>query len=155
MSHYETYADARSFYLVMEHVDGVDLLDKIGDREEFTESMAASLMKKLFSALQHMHDQGVLHLDLRPENIMLTAEGDKDGNPEPRIIDFDLSKKLTEGKPLMCVKGEPHYMAPELFLGKYSTKSDTWSLGVLLYVLISGYCPFDSDQRNQLLYKIK
>jgi len=98
--------------------------------------MAAGYMKKLFSALAHMHAQGVVHRDIKPENIMLTSKD------ELKLIDFGLSKRTNKGAAMKTIAGTPYYMAPEVLDGEYHEKCDTWSLGVLLYVFMSGYLPF-------------
>ena len=89
VKYYETYVDEKYIYLVMEYIDGGELFDKIAQQENqvFSEEMAAAFMRKLFSALNHMHAQGVVHRDIKPENIMLTK------SDELKLIDFGLSKK--------------------------------------------------------------
>lgn len=99
--------------------------------------MAADYMLKLFGALNHMHTQGVVHRDIKPENVMLAENG------ELKLIDFGLSKRQSkDSKELKTIAGTPYYMAPEVQLGSYNSKCDTWSLGVMLYVFMSGYLPF-------------
>lgn len=138
MKYYETYVDEKYIYLVMEYIDGGELFDKIAQQENqvFSEEMAANFMRKLFSALNHMHAQGVVHRDIKPENIMLTK------SDELKLIDFGLSKKQEGGQKLKTIAGTPYYMAPEVLNEQYDSKCDTWSLGVLLYVFMSGYLPF-------------
>ena len=92
-------------------------------------------MKELFSAINHCHAQGIIHRDIKPENIMIN---DAD---TVRLIDFGLSK-ASKKRNLSTIAGTPYYMAPEVLQGSYSTKADIWSLGVLLYTLVSGYLPF-------------
>jgi serine/threonine protein kinase len=89
VKYYETYIDDKYIYLVMEYIGGGELFDKIAQQENqvFSESDASEYMKKLFSALNHMHAQGVVHRDIKPENIMLTKDG------ELKLIDFGLSKR--------------------------------------------------------------
>jgi calcium-dependent protein kinase len=77
-----------------------------------------------------------VHRDIKPDNIMIT---DTD---TVRLIDFGLSKAAQNKKQLTTVAGTPYYMAPEVLEGSYSAKADIWSLGVLLYTLVSGYLPF-------------
>ena len=115
----------------------------------FTEDMAAHYMKKLFSALNHIHAKGIIHRDIKPENIMITA------TDEIKIIDFGLSKRYKKGEKLHNVAGTPYYMAPEVLEGDYDNKCDVWSLGVLLYVLMSGYLPFQGQNRSEVFAKIK
>ena len=151
VKYYETYIDEKYIYLVMEYIGGGELFDKIAKQENqvFTEPDAADYMKKLFSALNHMHAQGVVHRDIKPENIMLTQSG------ELKLIDFGLSKRQSGNKKLKTIAGTPYYMAPEVLEGSYDSKCDTWSLGVLLYVFMSGYLPFQGDNRNEVFTKIQ
>jgi calcium-dependent protein kinase len=93
-------------------------------------------MRKLFGALNHMHKQDIVHRDIKPENIMVAKNG------ELKLIDFGLAKRNDPNKFMNTIAGTPYYMAPEVLKGKYNSKCDTWSLGVLLYVLMSGYLPF-------------
>ena len=111
--------------------------------------MAAEYMKKLFGALNHMHAQGVVHRDIKPENIMLSHTG------ELKLIDFGLSKRQNGNKKLKTIAGTPYYMAPEVHQGQYDSKCDTWSLGVLLYVFMSGYLPFQGANRQEVFDKIQ
>ena len=93
-------------------------------------------MEQLFKAINHCHASGVVHRDIKPENIMITDSG------SVRLIDFGLSKVNKGDKRLTTIAGTPFYMAPEVLDGNYGAKADIWSLGVLLYVLVSGYLPF-------------
>jgi calcium-dependent protein kinase len=95
-----------------------------------------------------MHTIGVVHRDIKPENIMLTQEG------ELKLIDFGLSKQFKHGKKMKTVLGTPYYMAPEVLEGQYDTKCDMWALGVLMYVFMSGYLPFQGANRNEVFTKI-
>ena len=107
-------------------------------------------MKKLFGALNHMHSKGIVHRDIKPENIMVSKNG------ELKLIDFGLAKRQIGKKKLKTIAGTPHYMAPEIIRGKlYDNKCDTWSMGVLLYVFMSGYLPFQAEKKNVLFDKIQ
>lgn len=94
-------------------------------------------MKKLLRAINHCHAWGVIHRDIKPENIMYGQDG------EIKLIDFGLSK-IIESKPkqLSTIAGTLAYMAPEIIKAQHGKECDVWSLGVLLYVLVSGYLPF-------------
>ena len=91
--YYETYINDDYVYLVMEHIGGGDLFDKITSSENgvFTEDMAAHYMKKLLSAVNHMHSKGIIHRDIKAENIMISKED------EIKIIDFGLSMRFNRG----------------------------------------------------------
>jgi len=107
-------------------------------------------MKELFGALAHMHAQGIVHRDIKPENIML------DENESLKLIDFGLSKIQTDKKSMKTFAGTPYYMAPEVMEGSgYGSSCDVWSAGVLLYVFMSGYLPFQGADRNEVFTKIK
>jgi calcium-dependent protein kinase len=93
-------------------------------------------MKSLFQAINHCHAQGIVHRDIKPDNIMIT------NSETVRLIDFGLSKASKNNRNLTTVAGTPYYMAPEVLEGSYSQKADIWSLGVLLYTLVCGYLPF-------------
>lgn len=137
VKYFETYDDNKYIYLVMEYVSGQQLFDKITQQENqtFGEREAADYMEKLFQAINHCHAQGVIHRDIKPENIMITDQG------SVRLIDFGLSR-ASKTKNLTDMAGTPYYMAPEVLQGSYQAQADIWSLGVLLYTLVSGYLPF-------------
>lgn len=113
VKYYETYVDEKYIYLVMEYIDGGELFEKIAQQENqvFSEKQAKQFMAKLFSALNHMHAQGVVHRDIKPENIMLTK------SDELKLIDFGLSKRQQGNKKLKTIAGTPYYMAPEVLDG--------------------------------------
>ena len=151
VKYFETYDDSKYMYLVMEYISGCQLFDKITQQENqtFGEFEAAGYMQKLFQAINHCHAQGVIHRDIKPENIMITEAG------SVRLIDFGLSKASKTNRNLTTVAGTPYYMAPEVLEGNYSSQADIWSLGVLLYTLVSGYLPFQGQTSAEVFRKIK
>ena len=122
----------------MEYINGSQLFDKITmqENQQFSELQAAEFIYQLFSAINHCHANKVIHRDIKPENIMITESN------SVRLIDFGLSKISKKQVLLHEIAGTPYYMAPEVLEGNYNEKADIWSLGVLLYVLVSGYLPF-------------
>ena len=135
----------------MEYVTGTQLFEKITQQnnQTFNEQTAANYMKSLFQAINHCHAQNIVHRDIKPDNIMITQ------NDTVRLIDFGLSKASKTNKNLTTVAGTPYYMAPEVLDGSYSKKADIWSLGVLLYTLVSGYLPFQGNSAAEVFRKIK
>lgn len=97
-------------------------------------------MEKLFRAVNYLHTKSICHRDLKPENFLYA---DNSPNAEIKIIDFGLSSKFAENAiPMHSIVGTPYYVAPEVLRKNYGKECDIWSLGVILYILLSGYPPF-------------
>jgi calcium-dependent protein kinase len=138
-------------YLVMENCPGGELFKRLTSQKDqmFNESEAATIMKRLFRAINHCHASGVVHRDIKAENIMYGADG------EIKLIDFGLSRKInSKHSHMQTITGTPYYMAPEVLEGDYTQQCDVWSLGVLMYVLLCGYLPFQGENRNVVFHKI-
>ena len=97
----------------------------------------------MLEAVAHCHRHHVCHRDLKPENFLFSSVED---NATLKLIDFGLSKVVPTGDSLMKTRvGTPYYMSPELLRGEYTTSTDVWSVGVMCYVLLCGYPPFNGD----------
>lgn len=123
----------------MEYCSGGELFEKILKNPEnvFGESEACDVMDKLFHAIAHCHANGIAHRDIKPENIMIGKD------KEIKLIDFGLSAIGNDRlKHFHSIAGTAFYMAPEIIKGEYSYPADLWALGVLMYLLLSGYLPF-------------
>ena len=101
----------------------------------------------IISAIKHLNDHGIVHRDLKPENILVSDKGDI------KIIDFGLAKKISSTS-LTETVGTPYYVAPEVIMSSYSTECDMWSIGVLMYIMLSGYLPFTGSSPNEVFVKI-
>jgi calcium-dependent protein kinase len=150
IKYYETFNDVNYFHIVMEYCTGGELLERIISKRFFSEYETAEVIYKVSSAISHCHSLGIVHRDLKPENILYESKSDFS---DLRIIDFGLSKKI-EGT-LSSLVGSPYYVAPEVLEGKYNEKCDCWSIGVIMYVLLSGMPPFYSTDKPELYKKIK
>ena len=138
-------------YFVMELVRGVPITE-LCDKEKLTTKQRLELFVHVCGAVQHAHQKGIIHRDLKPTNVLVTLH---DGRPVPKVIDFGVAKalnqKLTEKTiytSLGQMIGTPMYMSPEqaeLSGLDVDTRSDVYSLGVLLYELLTGSTPFDRE----------
>jgi len=137
-----------TLFIVMDLMKGGELYEEIVKRKSFSEKDASRILSQLFSALAYLHKRGIVHRDLKLENLLLVKEGDPDLNI--KLADFGLSK-LYSGKALQTACGTPFYVAPDILLGDgYGTAVDMWASGVLLYVLLSGRLPFAADTDTEL-----
>jgi calcium-dependent protein kinase len=147
---YATYEDEKYLHLVMELCTGGDLMERIVTQGVYSEATAASVMHKLCSGVFHLHSSFICHRDIKVENILFT---DKHSSEEVKIIDFGMACKFGE-TPLHSRVGTPYYMSPEVVHGSYSKECDVWSLGVVLFVMLSGTQPFEGNELNLVLGKI-
>eukprot|EP00271_Cylindrocystis_brebissonii_P006788 TRINITY_DN195_c0_g2_i1.p1 TRINITY_DN195_c0_g2~~TRINITY_DN195_c0_g2_i1.p1 ORF type:complete len:541 (-),score=64.48 TRINITY_DN195_c0_g2_i1:915-2537(-) len=139
VEHVGVYEDSQDVHVVMELCRGGDLFDLIKQAKRLQEVDAAWLFRKIVGAVGYCHQLGLVHRDLKPENILVAM----DGSVEPKLADFGLSMVLGPGQTLQGLAGSPSYMAPEVIWGQcYDTAADIWSLGVILYFMLSGFLPF-------------
>nr|DBA14658.1 TPA: hypothetical protein GDO54_005592 [Pyxicephalus adspersus] len=143
---HDVYHDQLHTFLVMELLKGGELFERIKKKKTFSESEASHIMRKLVSAVSHMHDVGVVHRDLKPENFLFTDESD---GSEIKIIDFGFARlKPPDNQPLKTPCFTLHYAAPELLNDNgYDESCDLWSLGVILYTMLSGQVPFQCHDK--------
>ncbi|CAG9324608.1 unnamed protein product [Blepharisma stoltei] len=151
---FEYFEDKSNYYLVMEYCKGGDLFDKVVSLTKFTEKQAARIMEQIFSGLQYLHNNGVTHRDMKPENIVI-MDTNSDEELNIKIIDFDTATFFTVNGQIQGYFGTPCYMAPEVFKGKYNEKCDLWSCGVILYILLSGSAPFNGNDDDTIMKEIK
>eukprot|EP01025_Chloroclados_australasicus_P058541 TRINITY_DN7362_c0_g1_i1.p1 TRINITY_DN7362_c0_g1~~TRINITY_DN7362_c0_g1_i1.p1 ORF type:complete len:290 (-),score=33.24 TRINITY_DN7362_c0_g1_i1:1-870(-) len=150
------YVTSRRVYIVTELVTGGELLDKVTERGLYTEPEAAFIVKQVLEGVAYLHKKGIVHRDLKLENLLLV---DNSAKPHVKIADFGLSKVFSQNSTLMTVCGSPLSLAPELLMldeqGDYSPAVDVWSIGVILFILLAGYSPFDDVNDAALFEKIK
>lgn len=146
----EVFHDKDMFYMVMEEMRGGELFDRIVQKEFYCESEAAKVVREICSALAFCHEQGIAHRDLKPENVLYTTS---DEDSEVKVADFGLATILSKDKLMCTAVGTPDYVAPEVLEQKpYTTQVDMWSLGVIAYILLCGYPPFDAEDGAAALY---
>lgn len=147
---YDYYDTSVKVKMVLELCDGGDLMDDLlnSPNKCFKERKAALTLIKLAFAIEHLHNNFVVHRDLKPENVLLTKAGDL------KITDFGLShysKLEPKFHSMYTCCGTPHYVAPEVLSdSSYGVEVDYWSLGVMLYIFLSGTQPFNSHSINKM-----
>jgi calcium/calmodulin-dependent protein kinase I len=142
------------FYMVMEMLTGGELFDRIVEKERYTEGEARATVRKVADALRYCHARGVVHRDLKPENLLYQSKAD---DAEIKIADFGLGKLLPDADMTMITAcGTPGYVAPEILQSeRYTAKVDMWSLGIITYIVLSGYPPFYHENTAVLFELIK
>ncbi|XP_033974932.1 myosin light chain kinase, smooth muscle-like isoform X1 [Trematomus bernacchii] len=143
------YESRPEMVMVMEYIAGGELFERIVDENfEHTEPTSARYMQQILEGMQYVHKQKIVHLDIKPENIVCV---DTTGT-RIKIIDFGLSSELEEGKPLMVMHGTPEFVAPEVInYEPIGLETDLWSIGVICYILLSGESPFQGNNDVETL----
>ena len=134
---FELLEDKHNFYVVMEYLKGGNLLDKIISLSKFSENQAAMIINQIMLAVNYMHKQNMSHRDLKLENLMCLSEDSEDLNV--KLTDFGFATFFDPKHKKNLSLGSPLYMAPELVMeAEYDQKVDVWSLGCIIYILLSG-----------------
>uniref|UniRef100_A0A8C1HDX2 Ribosomal protein S6 kinase n=1 Tax=Cyprinus carpio carpio TaxID=630221 RepID=A0A8C1HDX2_CYPCA len=144
---HEIYHDQLHTYIVLELLQGGELLERIRRKQHFSETEASCIMRRLVSAVSHMHDVGVVHRDLKPENLLFTDDTE---NSEIKVIDFGFARlKPPDNQLLKTPCFTLQYAAPEILkYNGYDESCDLWSLGVILYTMLSGQVPFQCQGKS-------
>jgi len=151
----EVVVSTEDTYIVMELLSGGELFNRIVDKGPFAEAEAASLFAQILLSMEYLHSRNIVHRDVKPENILYLSSG----ADQIKLIDFGYAGVWAAEKPLTGLCGTPDYVAPEVLSWyddedngtPYGKGSDLWSLGVLLYVILSGCSPFSADEEEAIL----
>ena len=150
---YEVYSDKDCYYLVMEYLEGGDIVSNLPQTTEEREKRIKKILFQAISALNYTHHNRIVHRDIKPDNMMLC---DKSSNSDIKLVDFGFSKKYADDKGLMkSFLGTPFFIAPEVIDQNYTEQCDLWSIGATAYLLFTGHPPFNSQGKSELLKKIK
>jgi calcium-dependent protein kinase len=168
----DVYEDGHSVHIVCEWLDGGELFDRIIALGEdvHSEASASNIMREICMAVKYLHGKNITHRDLKPENIMFrqsktnkncnNGRYDNNNNFDDNIsdvvlVDFGMSCEFVSGEKMSAQVGSPSYVAPEVLNGEYDESADMWSLGVILYILLSGEPPFHGDSPSQTMRKVR
>jgi len=146
---HRTFESRTHFFLVMELVKGMELFDYLINKGKLTSSEALVIFSQVVKGLMACHEKGVVHRDLKAENILLDTQGNV------KIVDFELAN-FVRTNPLKTFCGSSYYAPPEICSGQIydGEKADVWSIGVLLYMMMVGEYPFDDENDAKLINKI-
>ncbi len=158
----EVFATSTKIFIVLELVDGGELFEYLLDKKRLAEEEARHFLGQILDGLMYCHSKGIFHRDLKPENLLLDLQGNV------KISDFGLSTLYVGGADgggegddrvelLHTTCGTPNYVAPEVLenRGYDGRQADVWSIGIVLFVLVAGYLPFEEDTMPALFDKIK
>ncbi|KAB5527267.1 hypothetical protein DKX38_021114 [Salix brachista] len=149
---YESIETEDRIFLVLEYCEGGDLAVYIQRHRKVTGAVARHLMRQLAAGLQVLQEKHLIHRDLKPQNLLLSSN---DLTPQLKIGDFGFARSLTSSDLADTLCGSPLYMAPEIIQNKkYDAKADLWSVGAVLFQLVTGKPPFDGNSQYQLFQNI-
>lgn len=138
----------------MELMTGGELFDTILEKEQYSEKEASDTIRPIIDAINYCHSFNIIHRDIKPENLLYSNK-----NPSTRVIkvsDFGLARFISSETLATTTCGTPGYVAPEILEQKpYGTECDSWSIGVVLYILLAGFPPFYDEDNMVLFEKIK
>jgi serine/threonine protein kinase len=147
------------YYVVLEFVNGGELFDRIIELQRYSEKDAIHVMRQALEALDHLHSRNIAHRDLKPENLLLSS---KEPSASIKLADFGFALECVESN-LFELIGTPPYMAPEIVrlrspvrgMPGYGKAVDIWAMGLILYILLSGYHPFQLEDEDEMLDNIE
>ena len=148
------YSTLKKYYIITEYCPEGELFNEIIKVGKFDEGQAAFIINQILKAIVYCHKNNIIHRDIKPENLMITNR-EKNGCLQVKLIDFGTAKIFEKGHQENKYVGSSYYMAPEIIKRKYDEKCDLWSIGVILYILLTGRPPFDGNDDDEILENVK
>jgi calcium-dependent protein kinase len=154
LSLHECFENAEYIYLVLELCTGGELLIKLNSQphHHFSEAVACRYVRTIIECIAYLHEHSIVHRDLKLENFIFVDDSE---NSELKLIDFGLSKHFDTAEVIHGAVGTPFYVAPEVLTNCYSPKCDVWSIGVIAFMLLAGYPPFDGEDDRHTLHLVR
>ena len=145
---YEYFSDEKYIFIITELVKDEQLFEQIVDAGHLSERRAALIFRQILSTVNYLHNNCIVHRDLKSENIVLDGDTIK-------IVDFGSARELVPGQYMKGAYGTAYYMAPEVVENVYNEKCDIWSCGVILYMMLCGSPPFDGENDDEILLNVQ
>lgn len=148
----DCFEDADYVHIITEMYTGGELFDKIVDNTTdagcLPEHQAQSIIKSLLEAVQYLHERNIVHRDIKPENVLFVSNQDE---TDVKLIDFGLARTHSSSEGYMTNQvGTPYYMSPGVLQGKYDKSCDLWAIGIVAYILLAGYPPFNGNDDAEI-----
>ena len=138
------------FYIITDYCSDGELFSEIEKKTKFSEKETSFIIYQILQAVRYIHKMGVIHRDIKPENIMIMRK-ESNGLLHVKLIDFGTAKIFIQGNKHKTLVGSSYYIAPEVIRGKYDEECDLWSVGVIMYILLTGTPPFNGEDDNSIL----
>ena len=148
------YSTLKKYYIITEYCPEGELFNEIIKVGKFDEGQAAFIINQILKEVSYCHKMNFIHRDIKPENLMITNR-EKNGCLQVKLIDFGTAKIFERGQQENKYVGSSYYMAPEILKRQYNEKCDLWSIGVILYILLTGRPPFDGNDDEEILENVK
>ncbi len=149
----EFHLTADKFYIVTDYCPEGELFHEIDKKNKFSEKETSYILYQILQAVRYIHKMRVVHRDIKPENIMIMGR-EPTGLLRVKLIDFGTAKLFSEGNKHRALVGSSYYIAPEVIKGKYDEACDIWSVGVIMYIMLTGTPPFNGDEDDEILQAV-
>ena len=150
----EFFNTRNKYYILTEYCPEGELFNEITKVGKFSEVQSAFIIYQLLQIVKYCHKMRIIHRDIKPENVMITKR-EKNGCLQVKLIDFGTAKIFSENNKEKGFVGSSYYMAPEVIKRKYDEKCDLWSIGVIMYILLTGRPPFDGEDDDEILKNVE
>ena len=146
----EFHLEHDKFYIITDYCPEGELFNEVVNKKVFTEKETSFIIYQILQAVRYCHKMRIVHRDIKPENIMIMSR-EPNGLLHVKLIDFGTAKIFEEGNKQKALVGSSYYIAPEVLKGKYDEECDLWSIGVIMYMMLTGVPPFNGSDDDDIL----